>query len=329
MEILESEKLVHAIVLGYCNFKTTTQKCLESLIVYLNRPDFKLTVIDNGSLDDAAEMQQQFVRSYPQIESIILPHNLGYGGGMNYGASSSNATWIFLIGSDTVFSPDAFKFLCDKLPKLDSCVGIVGPVTNEAGTTQQMTFVNKTSHSIIQEFQEQFGELCMLDVPLYRADFFCVAIRKILWDKLKGLDLVYGRGYYEDFDFCLRAKALGYQIIMLEDVFVYHAGSQSFKYDSTQKKLIKKNKKIFIQKFPDAELRHRRVDQLKTLEYYLSLPDSYIRQNSIKKRIMNRLEMIKKDQPRSFWKKWQWRAKVRAIEHEASKRIEAQISLST
>jgi len=42
----------------------------------------------------------------------------------------------------------------------------------------------------------------------------------------------------------VRAGQLGYECVMLEDVFVYSLGSQSFKSDSEQKALIRKNKKI-------------------------------------------------------------------------------------
>ena len=313
--------LIHGIVLGYGKFEETSCLCLNSLISDIKGSHTVVTVIDNGSPDNSAVLQAQFVKNHPQFNSVTLAENLGYAGGMNYGAALIDATWILLIGSDTVFSSGALQLFCDILPTLDPKVGIVGPVTNEAGTAQQMSFLSAAWPSIIQEFQEQYKEPSGLHVPLCRADFFCVAIRKTLWDELGGLDLAYGRGYYEDFDFCLRAKARGYQIIMLEDVFIYHAGSQSFKSDSGQKQLIKKNKDIFIQKFPQAELRHRRLDQLKTLQYYLSLPNSFIRQSQIKKRIMHRLEMVKNDQPRSFWKKWRWGLQVKAIEHEIQKRL--------
>jgi len=64
-----------------------------------------------------------------------------------------------------------------------------------------------------------------------------------------GLDLSYDRGYYEDVDFCMRADQLGYECVMLENMFVYHIGSQSFKSDPEQKVLIRKNIKIFEKKF--------------------------------------------------------------------------------
>ena len=304
---------LHIVVLGYGRFQQTTQQCLASLIKELPRTDLKVTVIDNGSPDDSSQLQTQYTYQYPKIQSVILPSNLGFAGGMNHGASLEDSEWVLLLGSDTILSPNALEILYQHLHHIDLKIGIVGPVTNEAGNAQKLDVDAQLPEDIFKEFQERFPEATELQTPLYRADFFCVAIRKSLWDQLNGLDMSYGRGYYEDFDFCMRAKALGSQAVMLEDMFVYHAGSLSFKSDPEQKQLINNNKKIFVKKFPNAELRHRRVDQLKTIEYYLSLPKFILSHPGIQLRLQSRMQMIQKDQPRSFWKKWLWRKRIKNI----------------
>jgi GT2 family glycosyltransferase len=304
---------LHIVVLGYGKFQQTTQQCLASLIKEIHRTDLKVTVIDNGSPDDSSQLQTQYTYQYPKIQSVILPSNLGFAGGMNHGASIEDSEWVLLLGSDTILSPNALEILYQHLHHIDLKIGIVGPVTNEAGNAQKLDVDAYLPEDIFKEFQERFPEATELQTPLYRADFFCVAIRKSLWDQLNGLDMSYGRGYYEDFDFCMRAKALGSQAVMLEDMFVYHAGSLSFKSDPEQKQLINNNKKIFVKKFPNSELRHRRVDQLKTIEYYLSFPKSILSHPGIQLRLQSRMQMIQKDQPRSFWKKWLWRKRIKNI----------------
>jgi len=302
---------LHMVVLGFGKFQQTTQQCLASLIKDLNRTDLKVTVIDNGSPDDSAQLQTEYTRQYSEIQSVILPKNLGFAGGMNHGVSLEDSEWVLLLGSDTILSLHALDILYHHLQGLDAKIGIVGPVTNEAGTTQKLDIDAQLPKDIFKEFQERFPETTNLEIPIYRADFFCVAIRKSLWDQLNGLDLSYGRGYYEDIDFCIRSQALGFKGVMLEDMFVYHAGSVSFKSDPEQKKLIKNNKKIFVKKFPYAELRHRRIDQLKTIEYYLSLPKPVLNHPGVQLRLQSRMQMIQKDQPRSFWKKWLWRKQIK------------------
>ena len=304
---------MHVVILGYGKFVSTTQLCLESVIAQRTRDDVRLTVLDNGSPDDAATLQETYLQSYSEIQSLIMPQNLGYAGGMNYGVGVQDSEWVLLLGSDTILSPSAFEILYKNLKAIDSKVGIVGSVTNEAGTSQKLDFDAQLPKDIFLEFQQKYPQPTMLQTPLYRADFFCVAIRKTLWDQLDGLDLSYGKGYYEDFDFCMRAKALGFEAVILEDMFVYHAGSASFKSDTMQKKLIRKNKKTFIKKYPKALLLHRREDNLKAIEYYLTLPNQLLNSKSIQARLQHRLSMALMDEPRSFWKKWLWRKKVNQI----------------
>lgn len=308
----EESLFLHVVILGYGQFRQTTEQCLHSLLPELYRTDIRITVIDNGSPDDAASMQSEFVKAYPQIHSLHITNNLGFAGGMNEGAKQYDAKWLVLVGSDTVFSPYAFTSLYEGITSLPETIGIAGPVTNEAGTAQQLHFMNQNRHDIFQEWEK--NQKTGLVTPIHRADFFCVAIRKSLWDQLGGLDLSYGRGYYEDVDFCMRAGQLGYTCVMLEDVFVYHAGSQSFKSDPEQKVLIRKNKKIFEKKFPKALLLHRREENLKVIEYYLK---SLIHaQPATLQRVQDRLLRAREELPRSFWKKWRWKNRVKHLEEQ-------------
>lgn len=309
----EERLLLHLVVLGYGQFHQTTEQCLYSLLPELHRTDIQITVIDNGSPDAAATQQAEFIKAYPQIHSLNLVNNLGFAGGMNEGAKQCKAEWLVLVGSDTVFAPDAFTRLYEEIARLPETVGIVGPVTNEAGTAQQLHFTNQNRDLVFQDWGNKFQKTGLV-TPIPRADFFCVAIRKSLWDQLDGLDLSYGRGYYEDVDFCVRAGQLDYECVMLEDVFVYHVGSQSFKSDPEQKALIRKNKKVFEKKFPKAQLLHRREDNFRVIEYYLK---SLIQpQPGALQRIHDRLLRTREELPRSFWKKWRWQQRVKNLERQ-------------
>jgi GT2 family glycosyltransferase len=304
---------IHVVILGYGHFKDTTQLCLSSIIPELGREDVQVTVIDNGSLDNSAQLQDDFVKPFQRINSVLLPKNLGYAGGMNYGVSLFDASWVLLLGSDTILKEGAFEILYQELKEMEQQVGIVGPVTNEAGTCQKLDFKSGLPRDIFLEFSKRYSAPTLLHVPIYRADFFCVAIRKSLWDQLGGLDLSYGKGYYEDFDFCMRAKQLNFQSIMIEDMFVFHAGSLSFKSDPTQKQLIRNNKKIFIKKFPDAELRHRREDNQRVLEWYMQLSSEQFNMH-IHSRLLHRLGTAEKDQPKGLIKKWLWNQRLKKLQ---------------
>jgi GT2 family glycosyltransferase len=69
------------------------------------------------------------------------------------------------------------------------------------------------------------GELA--DIPT--AVGFCMYIRRDCLNEVGGFDeRHFGKGYGEENDFSMRAKALGWRHALSADVFVYHAGSVSF-----------------------------------------------------------------------------------------------------
>ena len=304
---------LHIIVLGYGRFQQNTRPCLESMLPIPQETE--VTVFDNGSMDDSPEQQRQFINHHDQIHSILNQKNLGFAGGMNAAVNqlSSPCEWLMLVGNDTVFHPQALKTLLKALKKVPKEIGIVGPLTNSAGTAQSLMGLGNSYSEIFENWDQlpQYEE--PIFSPLYRADFFCVAIRKSLWDALGGLDLSYGRGYYEDFDFCMRASAMGFQTVMLQNAFVFHQGSASFQHDPAQSELIKKNKGIFLNKFPNAELRHRRLD------LYLAIQQDLIRKCDANMRAFIiqlsklRIESLWLDLPKSPMKKLIWKSKITAI----------------
>ena len=150
-------------------------------------------------------------------------------------------------------------------------------------------------------------------IPCYRLDFFCVAIRKSLWNKLHGLDPIFGLGYYEDTDFSMRVKALGCKMMICEDAFVYHMGGSSFSANPKTKALIKRNKKIFLKRHPAAILFHQREGNLHALQEFMRLRDCGVWNPGLALRAKLRVAELLQNQPRSLLKKWLWRRKIRSV----------------
>ena len=302
---------IDLILLSYGKFQTTTQPCLESLLPDINDPAYRLTVIDNCSPDNSAEQIRNYIKNHSEVRTFYLESNTGFAGGMNFGASQSTAEWLLLVNSDTVFLPGALDALHNALKLQPETVGMVGPITNAAGNGQNYDFQGDKSTVIAKAMQFQNTPSYTL-IHSYRLDFFCVAIRRSLWNELQGLDPIYGLGYYEDTDFSMRAKALGCGMMICEDAFVYHMGSSSFSTNPKTKALIKRNKKIFLKRHPDAILYHQREGNLQAIDEYLQLRKATCWNDGLELRLKHRLSALQQNQPRSLLKKWLWRRKIRS-----------------
>jgi GT2 family glycosyltransferase len=308
---------ISLIILSFNNFESTTYRCITSL----GQPDFDeftITVVDNKSNDGSREKLISFLLSKNYPKPILSENNLGFSGGMNLGAFHTSGEWIVLINSDTVFFDNSLKQLRSVL--LNSKEHIVGFLTNAAGTAQEIIKTNDISEAE-KEAAEIHSKSTGLEIPLYRADFFCVAIRRSCWEKLGGLDESFGRGYYEDVDFCLRAKQEGFTIAMSEDVFIGHTGSASFKHDPSQRDLIKRNKNLLLSRHPNALFLHNRDDNLAALKHYITIIADKPVSAAILHRVTLRISRAETNTPKSLIKKVIYIIRLNKIKKVLNKKI--------
>jgi len=74
-----------------------------------------------------------------------------------------------------------------------------------------------------------------------------MAIRRSLWDKLCGFDEKYFPGYFEETDFCIKIKNLGYKVILEpKSVCIHKQASSSGLFSSTFYYFYHKNRIRFI-----------------------------------------------------------------------------------
>lgn len=305
-----TKPLLSLVVLGFRNFDVTTRACLESLLPWCNDPEIEVLVVDNGSPDDSARKTSAWCAAHPQVKCLLSEHNRGFAGGMNWGAAQASGQWLLLVNNDTVFPASTLDALKRVVREAPADVAMLGPVTNAAGNGQRL-WKPGASHEDWLEIGQWLNENPTHQLmPAYRCDFFCIAIRRDAWDRLGGLDLDFGLGYYEDFDFSLRLDKAGYRQMITEDVFILHVGSATFKASSAARALIKRNKKLLKSKHPDARFEHTRLGNLAVLSAYKRLEAAGVWTPILEARRQLRLGALTGDAPRSFLKRWVWKNKV-------------------
>jgi GT2 family glycosyltransferase len=307
------QPLLSLVILGFRNFDVTTRACLDSLIPWLDDPQVELLVVDNGSDDNSAALTQEWCDQHPTARCLLGQTNLGFAGGMNWGASHARGRWLFLVNNDTVFPEACLDALKNVLLSAPIDVAMLGPVTNAAGNGQRLWKPGATHSDWLRLghwlHTNPGGEL----MQTYRCDFFCIAIRHDVWNALGGLDLAFGLGYYEDFDFSLRLRSAGYRQMITEDVFVLHVGSATFKASPAARALIKRNKKLLQSKHPTAQFEHTRLGNLAVLREYQHLKQKARWSAALQARWDLRIGALLGDAPRSFLKKWLWLRKVEKL----------------
>lgn len=302
--------LLSLVVLGFRNFDVTTRACLESLVPWFDDAEIEVLVVDNGSPDDSAGKTAAWCAAHPRVKCLLSESNRGFAGGMNWGVTQAGGQWLLLVNNDTVFPAGTLDALKRTVREVPTDVAMLGPVTNAAGNGQRLWKPGATHEDWLQIGQWLNENPTHQLMPAYRCDFFCIAIRRDAWDRLGGLDLEFGLGYYEDFDFSLRLAKAGYRQMITEDVFILHVGSATFKASPAARALIKRNKKLLKSKHPEARFEHTRLGNLAVLRAYKKLEADGLWSPLLESRRQLRLGALNGDAPRSFFKRWLWKNKV-------------------
>jgi GT2 family glycosyltransferase len=248
-----SEKPVFSIVMLTHNQWHHTEKCLQSLEMYSDRP-YELILVDNASTDGTAEKLRHYVQRHPNHKLILNHENTGFPRGNNLGFSIASGRFIIWLNNDTVVTPHWLSRI-EKIFQENPDVGLVGPVTNQVVGPQLIAHVPYHDRETLESFSnERFSQFGTQTVELHRIIGFCLVHRKEVLDNIGGLDENFGRGNFEDDDFSVRARQAGFKIVMAPGIFIHHTGNQTFRAVSENyMTLINRNFTYFKEKWGISE----------------------------------------------------------------------------
>lgn len=218
-------KDVSLVSLTY-NGMEVTRRFVDSVLAHAGSDPPELILVDNASTDGTPDYLRALEAEHGFVRCILNEENRGFAGGNNQGIEQATGSTLILINNDTVVTEGWIERLLRHLGEPE--VGMVGPVTNEVGTTARVAL----TFSTMAEMARAAAEYTDLNTGRYREvemlSFFCVAIRREVVDRIGLLDERFGQGMFEDDDFSRRAREAGFRLRVAEDVFIYHQGSASF-----------------------------------------------------------------------------------------------------
>lgn len=240
---------VSVIVLTYNNLHLT-KDCLESLCKYTDYPALEIIVVDNASSDDTPAYLQEFATQHPNVRVVLNDANLGFAAGNNVGLRVATGEYLVMLNNDTVVTKGWLFDLIRHL-RIDSTLGLVGPVTNSIGNEAQIeiSYPDKEQMQILaREYTSSHARQLLF---VRNVAFFCVAMSRATWDKIGGLDENFNVGFFEDDDYCRRIHAENLKIAIAEDVFVHHEHSASFNVLRSEEKqrIFERNKQVYEAKW--------------------------------------------------------------------------------
>ena len=254
--------LIDICIVVHGRFDLLTQ-CLDAVPDACGDIKYNLIIVDNASPDEkeAREFYRAKAIEHPKGTVIRNYKNLGFPKANNQAAREGKAPLIFLLNSDVILEPGSVELLVKDMD--DPKIGIVGMhlVFPEyaGGLNQQIRPAGKTQHvgmetSINGRFNHIFvgwepthpKVIAMRET--YAVTGAALMTRRSIWKKTNGFDEVYGQGTYEDVDFCLQTREMGYNIIVNPvSMGVHYTGATAEQYRIGFP--LENNRMIFLQKW--------------------------------------------------------------------------------
>ena len=213
-----------AIVVLNWNGIHDTLECLASLLNQTHK-EFKIVVIDNGSIDDSVEKLREYQENHEDmVELICNPTNFGFAGGVNTGiewALNENYDYVALLNNDAVAHKNWLKELikAHSSKKVGMATGLLlhadGKTIDSTGefySTWGLAFprsrgdATETAPKAGRVFGATGGATLyktdlLRDIGLFDEDFFA---------------------YFEDVDMSFRAQLAGWKVTYTPDAIAYH-----------------------------------------------------------------------------------------------------------
>ncbi len=239
------------VVLLNWNGLQDTRECLESLR-HVNYPSFRVVVVDNGSRNDEASALAADFGDF--IDLVRLPANTGFSGGANTGikrALESSPDYVMLLNNDTVVDPEFIRELVTEAGQ-HSDVAAICPRTYFYNEPRKI-YSTGGSVDIWRGVARQVGrgetDNGQFNAPARRdyADGVCMLIPTEALAKVGLLDEQYF-AYWEETDWCIRARDLGLRCYYAPQARIWHKAERSQDPDASFHYLYRRNALLFVRK---------------------------------------------------------------------------------
>lgn len=237
-----------SVIICSLNGEKVLPACLRAVLESEYSP-LEIIVVDNGSTDRTSSVVKE---QFPQVKLLRAPRNLGFAGGNNLGIRNAQGDIVVLLNDDTEVTPEWLSGARRAIESLPDW-GILGAkllypdkktIQHAGGTILPNALTQHIGNGEVDSGQYDTIRRCDY---VTGAAFF---IRRKLINKIGLLDEGYFPIYFEEVDYCFRARAAGYEVYYVPEIKVLHYESRTthklsrgflYKYHRNRLRFIIKN----------------------------------------------------------------------------------------
>jgi O-antigen biosynthesis protein len=242
---------VAVVVPVFADFESL-RACLESLLIAVADSDnHRITLVNDATPEPRIAEYLDELANEPSVLLLTNTQNLGFVGSVNRALEQLGDEDVILLNSDTIVPKDFAARLAEAAASAPD-IGTVTPLSNN-GEDASFPVANKANPlgtmddvMAIDAIAATVNAGLIIDIP--SGIGFCLYVTRECLDAVGFLSEDYYRGYVEDVDFCLRARAKGFRNICAPSVYVGHAGNKSFGQE--KRALVVRNYSVLDRRYP-------------------------------------------------------------------------------
>jgi GT2 family glycosyltransferase len=231
-----SNPTIYVVIVNW-NGKKLIQKCLSSFFAKTQNPKCKVVVIDNASTDGSTEMLQT---NFPAAELIKNIENAGFSRANNQGirhALANNAEYVLLLNNDVEIIDEKWLENLIDVFESDKKIGILGCKLLFPNGKIQHTggIINLSGGHNRGEGEKDAGQYDKIEFFNFVTGAVLIIKSSVIY-KIGLLDEGFTPLYYEDVDWCVRARLCGYKVAYTPNPkLIHHCGSSANKLGQEKK----------------------------------------------------------------------------------------------
>lgn len=234
----------------------TREYLLALLQPLIGESSLNIVVVDNASDDGTAEA---VARTFPEVTLLQHEQNRGFAGAVNrairWAAAHTPEAPLVLLNPDTRCTPAALLYLAHQL-EADPAIAAIAPALKlPGGANQPYAFgddpdirylLRRGWHRLVHR-QALHDWSIQEPIIVDWVSFACVCMRASVLREVGGLDEHFFM-YFEDNDWCKRARSMGWTVRYDPGASIVHIGGASLSQNPSAAKAYRQSLRLFYRK---------------------------------------------------------------------------------
>ncbi len=183
-----------------------TLACIESILAQLGERD-RVIIVDNGSWDGTSSNTQRLFGE--RVELLVEKRSLGFAGACNRGARISTTDFLLFVNQDLTLTSGSLDLMREVAFRKPQAI-LGAKLYGTEGTTIQHLGGIILTNGLTQHMGRGNQDKDFQIDQLIKCDYVSGAlflVPRSLFVELRGFDVRFSPAYFEETDFCVRARA--------------------------------------------------------------------------------------------------------------------------